>query len=105
MELLNGSIVEAEGIRIGDRCKIVKYGHCIWTKKEAYKEMFEAGYTGGKEKPDGIIKENETIYYHDIRPEFVGQEVIITNISETQGKYGYSTTLFSWADRQQLEKI
>lgn len=60
----------------GDRVKIVIYGHLIWiNKRETVK--------GVPVKPEGVISENETTWFIDIRPELVGKEDTV------RGSYNY----------------
>lgn len=97
MALLNG--------KKGDKIRIINYAHPIWTNKEYYNEMFRAGMTGGKEKPDNIIDEDELTYFHDMNPELVGKEGIITEVSNTQNRRTYATTIGAWFSVNQLELI
>jgi hypothetical protein len=88
--------------KVGDRCKIVNYGHLIWSHKEVWKEAYKAGFTT-KDKPDNIIAEDENIWYHDIGTELLGKEVIIIKAHKTQGIDEYATNVVSWLNNEQLE--
>jgi hypothetical protein len=93
-------------MEIGDRIRIVNYGHkLLFTKDEMRKQDRESF---GKTFP--IIGEDETFYYYDLRPELVGQEGEIVNkiLHGTLVKYSIlfdSGNRISWFSERQLEKI
>lgn len=78
-----------EKIKIGDKVKIVNYGHLIWSFAE--------------EPNLKLYKKDHSFYYYDLRPEWVGKETVIIGLSGDGKKY--STELFSWADENQLELV
>jgi hypothetical protein len=86
--------MENRKFKIGDKCKIVNYGHLIWQSKKSQEPI---------DKKFPIIFEYESFVYFDIRPDLVGKEVIIIGISSSGNRY--STDLFSWASEKQLELI
>lgn len=77
--------------QIGDQCKIVKYGAVLWSSKEIDGLPFLGTGTAG--------------YFYDSAPEKIGMDVIITEISMSQGIPKYATNKFAWADQGQLELI
>jgi hypothetical protein len=93
-------------MEIGDKAKIVNYGHLIFLSKQPQHaeqvERFAAAFS--------IYKEGEDFYYFDLRPELVGEEVKIVNkvTSGNVNKYAvqFNTgTRISWLHDDQLEKI
>ncbi len=114
---------------LGDKVRIVKYGHPIWYSKEQYpfidlmnKQFFanftnklfkeniikepEVDYTA---KPNNIIGESGTHYTVDTTPEIVGKEGIIVKSERTQGIPSYAVDgipeKYAWYDENQLELI
>ena len=79
--------------KIGDKCKIVKYGHLIRENKKMEGQSLDLP----------TYYEDDMFRWVDIGPERIGKEVIIAGIS-SDGK-SYSTDLFSWASVNQLELI
>lgn len=80
--------------KIGDNVRIVNYGHLLFcNKKETPKEWW----------PKEFYSEDENFGWWDIQKDFVGQETIITDVIESQGRVQYGTKLFSWAGENQLE--
>ena len=93
-------------MEIGDRIRIVNYGHnLLFTKDEMRRQDRERF---GKNFP--IIGEDETFYYYDLRPELVGQEGEIVNKTRC-GTSAKDSIMFdhgnriSWFSDKQLEKI
>lgn len=91
--------------KIGDKVRIIEYGSPLWITKQHYKECYEAGMTGGKERPEDIIDEDERSYMVDIHPTLVGKKTIITKVTTVQGRIQYATELSSWFGPNQLELI
>lgn len=90
---------------IGDKVKIVNYGHLVWITKEAQKMYFEAGYSKN-EIPQNLIFEEEGMYYYDLSPDLIGKIDIIREITVTQGVPKYSLDKNgSWYSEKQLELI
>jgi len=79
--------------KVGDKCRIVKFGYLCWERKSDC--PLNPNFP--------IVTENKLYRWIDLRPEYVGKEVIITGISGSKDKY--STNLFSWASNLQLELI
>jgi hypothetical protein len=87
-------------LSVGDKVKIINYGHFTWAYKDAWHKMYSS-------KPSNIIKETEGAYHFDISPEKVGQEDTIKLISEPQPgliRYGLEKN-GSWYSKEQLELI
>jgi len=84
--------------KIGDRCKIVKYGHLVWVSRKEYD--LNKSYSS-LNLP--IVMQDKDYLWIDLRPEYVGKEVVITGIGSN--KQSYSTDLFSWAGNNQLQLI
>ncbi len=99
-----------EGIpfKVGDKVRIVKYGHWFLIHKSEQALYYEAGFTS-KQIPDNIIKETENTYWVDMRPELVGQIGTIRTISITQGITSYSLNgiedKVAWYNADQLEHV
>jgi hypothetical protein len=93
-------------MELGDKAKIVKYGHLIFFSKEPrHAEQVERF---AKSFP--IYKEGEDFYYFDIRPELVNEEVKIVNKVTSGGVSKYAVEFntgnrISWLHGDQLEKI
>ena len=79
-------------MNVGDKVRIVNYGHLIWSRD-------------GMELPIHSTSNDGKIKWYDIRPDLVGEETVIIDITETQGKKKYGTSLFYWANKNQLEKL
>lgn len=77
---------------IGDKVRIINYGHLIWEGKPC--------------SPIGkVIKETDKVYWTDLKPEYVGREDMICGVSMIQGVPSYSLKTSSWYDEGQLELI
>lgn len=79
----------------GNKVRVINYGHIIWTRKDAWPDLaqWKADYLTieaefwyrkplnnpikPKEKPDHVVKEDEEIYYHDIKHSLIGKEGIV----------------------------
>lgn len=85
--------------KVGDRVRIVKYGHLIWANK-SNRTTFNAVKAMGK-----TYKETKKVLYVDIRPEHIGKETVITKVITNRGKIYYGTELFSYVGEGQLELI
>ena len=78
--------------KVGNKVKIVKYGHLIWESKNVEVSMFK------HEKP---YAEDDFGYWYDIHPELIGKTGMITGKS---GNAGYSIDpLGDWFHKNQLE--
>ncbi len=88
---------------VGDKVRIVNYGHLIWENKKAeeYKEK-----TSFK-----IYSEDESLRYLDIHSEMVGKEGIISNVHNNQYSLHFDQNnqerglKTSWYHENQLELI
>ena len=81
---------------IGDKVRIIKYGHMIFVHKDDDKYKTILGLTEGFKCVDAM-------------PELIGKEGIITEIGETFYMNTYAiegiTSKSKWYDDGQLEKI
>jgi len=57
--------------KAGDKVRIIGYGHPLFYCKEGYKKAYE------EDKPDNILKEDESFWWVDMKPELVGKEGIV----------------------------
>lgn len=87
-------------LQIGDKVRIIKYGHPIRWSKEAYHHISKS-----EDKPGHIIEEGNYHYLLDKSPEMVGQEGIICTI--LNGSYSLAGVegKQSWYNEEQLEKL
>lgn len=121
--------VENNIYNIGDKVRIVNYGHLNYTAKNKYQEMsdyfakidykrdtkmwFNKDVTDeelekitGKAKPDNIISEDKNWWACDINPSLVGKEDIIDNVSNVQNIPHYSLSkIGAWYFESQLELV
>lgn len=74
-------------VTVNDVVEIINYGHASFITKKDFLVAMRKGETGGKAKPDYLIKENEFMYYVDSKPELVGKIGIVKTIS----KFGNNT--------------
>lgn len=83
---------------IGDKVKVVKYGGVMWHRKEGQKPLSLP-----------LIQETDDFWWYDTCPECVGKEAIITYVTNTQNRPGYSLkgdfNKRSWFNEEQLELI
>ena len=70
-------------LKTGDKVKIVRYGHLIWY----YKSQYPKEYTN---HPKNVISETDTIWWVDMRPDLVGKEDVVEQVTNTQGRAKYS---------------
>jgi len=121
--------------KIGDKVKVVKYGHLMFKSKKNYQEEsdFYAKYrvklendilrmlfgkdvpqesvegVKGKSEPDNIYLETEDMWWIDTSPELVGQEGVVCKVALTQGRFQYAVDEIkgkhAWYDENQLELI
>lgn len=93
-------------MEIGNRIKIVNYGHLImFSKREEHRENRER-----IAKAFPLIGEDDIGYYYDMRPELVGREGVIVNktITETSARYSImfnDGNRISWFADKQVEAI
>jgi len=115
--------------KVGDRVRIINYGHEMYYGKQGYQAMHEwltdepmpslvevlLGIEPKKPeplaahpvyKPKHIISETDTMYIADMSPELVGQVGIVTEAHTTQGIDNYSLkgpAKTAWYHNPQLE--
>jgi len=93
-------------MQIGDRARIVNYGHLVFFSKDPRHAEQVERYTAYLP----IYKEGESFYYFDIRSELVGEEVKIVNKVTSGGVSKYAVEFntgnrISWLHDDQLEQI
>lgn len=74
---------------IGDKVKIINYGHFMWTSKEEWKAYYKAKIVFNK-KPKHLIEEQKDLFLWDLRPELIGEKGIVNKVSTTQNVPKYS---------------
>jgi hypothetical protein len=115
----------------GDRVRVVKYGSLVFKYKAGYQEQSDffarralkeskwlfgeeptedqLKNVKGKEKPNNIYSETDSIWWIDISPEMVGRIGIVETISNTQNVLKYSLKDIegkcSWYNEEQLELV
>lgn len=118
---------------IGDKVRIIKYGHIMFWNKESYAETIAilkklntdviSTLLFGKKidselpkldleaKPDNILSEDEYMWICDSDKDLIGQEGIVEKVSKTEGikQYQYALTGINgksaWYNEEQLEII
>lgn len=95
-----GKIMSDTKFKVGDRVRIVNYGHLIYVHPESTMlELFTS-------KPYSKSKEMVTF---DLNPRIIGTEWIITEAKVIQGIDGYEihndTNTIAWVHNNQLELI
>ena len=84
---------------IGDKVKIVNYGHPIWENKKMRQPKLSFP----------LISENEDIRWLDMSPDLIEQEGIVEKVSMTQGMPHYAIDgikgKHSWYDEGQMEMV
>lgn len=82
--------------KIGDKVRVINYGHLIWENKNVEQPMLNFA----------VIQEDETFRYLDIMPERVGKVGIIEQVKNTQNIPSYSiASIGAWLNESQLELI
>ncbi len=80
--------------KIGDKVRIINYGHPIWESKSFYKESTSKH----------IIYEDEELRWIDISPNIVGKEGIVEKVDVVQGTPQYSIKgIGAWYFEEQME--
>lgn len=91
---------------IGDKVKVVNYGHLIWqnkTNQDAERKFHEQLGIPYKELP--VLSDDGKTQWLDLSPGLVGKEGIIDKISES-GDYALSgLSKYAWYSENQLELI
>ncbi len=84
---------------IGDKVRIVKYGHPIWESKN----------TNEPKLSYPVIAEDENLRYLDMSPGLVGQEGLVDKVTITQGIPQYAIDgikdKHAWYNEEQMEMI
>ena len=88
--------------KIGDKVRIVNYGHLFWTIKN---QPNESSFI----ETLPIYKEDDNIDWIDANHGIVGKEGVVSNVSTTQGVPQYSIKGIpeksSWYNEGQMELI
>lgn len=120
-------------LKVGDKVKVVEYGHLMFRYKKGYQEesdyfakaqaefnnsmskvlfgehaIFEdVESVKGKPEPDNIYKDCGDMWWIDMSPGLVGQEGVICKVTNTQGRLKYAVDgisgKYAWYDDKQLE--
>jgi hypothetical protein len=77
--------------KIGDKVRIINYGHAIWMNKSS-----------GETPPFPIIAENDSLWWMDMCPDRVGKTGIVDN--ELNGDYSVYD-IGAWFTEAQLELV
>jgi len=81
---------------IGDKIKIVKYGHPIWQNK----------HSGEPKMKLPLIAEDENMWWFDLQSKLVGKVDIVCGMTTTQGVHRYSLQKYgSWYSEEQMEMV
>jgi hypothetical protein len=89
--------------KTGDRVRVVKYGHLIWSNTEITDSQPGIRFYSVE------TYDTRKNYLYDIAPDVVGQEGVIVKATQTQGIDQYSIDGIkgksSWYNNDQLEKL
>lgn len=93
--------------KVGDKVKVVNYGHAIWRSKKAESFAIEnESRFFGWNKPT-VIQDDSDLQWIDIAPEIVGKKGVIETVEVVQGKPQYAIKgiagKHSWYNESQLE--
>ncbi len=84
---------------IGDKVRIVNYGSLFWENKN----------TSDPKLSFPIVHEDENMIWKDMLPELVGQQGIVSKVTETQGIYNYTIEgikgKYAWYQEGQMEMV
>ena len=84
---------------IGDKVRIVNYGHPIWENKNVDQPKLSFP----------VITEDENIRWLDISPQFVGQTGVVDKVKVTQGIPEYAIDgikdKHAWYSENQMEMV
>ena len=83
-------------MKIGDKVKVVDFGHLMWSRKPMSFKVYA-------KDPDS------NVVWYDCSPEIVGKEGVIKDVKTTQGQTNYAlsgiTEKSAWYSENQLELI
>jgi len=121
------------GFKIGDKVKVIKYGALMWRYKKWWQEesdhfakyqielnnrmtemLFgesaikeDSSNAKGKSEPDNIYMDCGDMWWIDTLPIIVGQEGVICQVTNTQGRLKYAVDgikgKHAWYNGEQLE--
>ncbi len=83
---------------IGDKVKIVNYGSLLWENKKVDDPKLDLP----------VYKETENVIWKDMSAYLVGQEGIVAQVTNTQGRPKYcidGLDKYAWYDEEQMELI
>jgi hypothetical protein len=134
MEKIKDSLATIN-IKIGDKVRIVEYGHLYFQHKKNYQEesdyfakaqiefnnrmaemLFgesvvkeDSSNAKGKIKPDNIYIDCGDTWWVDSNPSIVGQEGIVSQVTNTQGRLKYAISgikgKYAWYDLEQVKLV
>jgi len=92
--------------KVGDKVKVINYGHLIWQNKtnQDLERQFhkEHGFTY-KELP--VLSDDGKTQWLDLSPELVGKEGVVDKISDS-GDYALNgLSKYAWYSEKQLELV
>ena len=106
--------MQSSKFKVGDRVRIVKYGHAIFQHKFQPDEHSNMVPVEPMDKFP-VIEEDEKIWWRDMLPELVGKTGTIYNVTTTQDNPDYAIELdkddsvsgnkSAWYHESQLELI
>ena len=89
--------------KIGDKVRVVKYGHLMHMSKREYEVIFPDGF------PDNIFMEDQVSVVVDWRPEVIGKEGVVQIVSDGPNGIQYSLDGIpeksAWYNHNQLELV
>jgi len=110
--------------KVGDKVRVVKYGHPIFYNKNEYHKMqkyfhdeptlieliLDVEYKSTpyiKTPPKNLISEDEYSYTVDMSPYLVGQVGVVVGYSDIDGSYSLSgiSGKTAWYNEEQLELV
>lgn len=94
----NKTIMKEAAYKVGDKVRVVNYGHAIWEHKSIGESSFP------------LIKELESLRLVDLQADLIGQQGVIDRVLVvTQGRPKYSVDGISgktaWYNEDQLEAV
>tara|TARA_R110000822_G_scaffold67329_1_gene164009 strand:+ start:2191 stop:2778 length:588 start_codon:yes stop_codon:yes gene_type:complete len=122
-------------LKVGDKVRVVEYGHLMFRYKKCYQEesdmfaklqidannkmaemLFGSDYlkedssnAKGNPEPDNIYKDCGDMWWIDINHSIVGQEGVVCEVTNTQGRLQYAVDgikgKHAWYDEKQLELV
>jgi len=92
--------------KVGDKVKVVNYGHLIWqnkTNQDAERKFHENNGIPYKELK--VLSDDGKTQWLDLNPDLVGKEGIVDKISDS-GDYALKgLSKYAWYSEKQLELV